>query len=268
MSILFSGDFHGGIEGELSSITKKTLIKKYGRGKFERIKYQIILGDGAFMWPGNEKTDKFNYQNLALRPFPILCVFGNHEPIYGMKYKTEVDIDIGETVYQIWDKPFIAYLKRGKVYTIDGFKILVLGGASSIDKNRRVPGLSWWPEENWSENEKREVFELLRTEYSFDCVLSHTGPDHVNHLLFEYRGSGHSNKFRDEVALLNDEIHKRTKFKEWWCGHWHRDTHHYNIENKCRYHYLYRKTKILDRVDNEMVVHDEYDISEFYQGGE
>jgi hypothetical protein len=49
----------------------------------------------------------------------------------------EVDIGIGETVYQINAEPFVAYLKRGKVYTIDGIWFLVLGGALSETKTSK-----------------------------------------------------------------------------------------------------------------------------------
>jgi len=68
------------------------------------------------MWPDNQKTDEYNYKVLAGRPFPVLCVIGNHEPILGISGIPETDIGIGETVYQIRDIPFVAYLKRGKVY--------------------------------------------------------------------------------------------------------------------------------------------------------
>ena len=123
MSILFSGDFHASSKGELHSITKKTLIRRYGHRIYGGIKYHIILGDGEFMLPNNQKTDMRNYEILAKRSFPILCVIGNHEPILGMSNVPETDIGIGETVYIINDEPFVAYLKRGKFIplTVLGF---------------------------------------------------------------------------------------------------------------------------------------------------
>lgn len=257
MSILFSGDFHAGAADELSSITKKSLKKKYGHNIFNDIKYHIILGDGGFMWPGNYETDLFNYEVLAYRLFPILCVIGNHEPILGMNKLPEVDIGIGEKVYQIQDKPFVAYLKRGKVYTIDGFKFLVLGGAFSIDKNARTPNVTWWKQEYWSEKEKRDVFKLLEKENVFDCVLSHTGPDIVNKILFQFPGYL-SKIINDDVARLNDQIDAKIQCKDWWCGHWHRDVYYYSMSAKRGYQYLYRATKILDRVDGAMTVYSEY----------
>jgi hypothetical protein len=256
MSILFSGDFHANSVGELSLITQKSLIKKYGREKYDGIRYHIILGDGGFMWPGNRKTDLFNYQTLARRPFPILCVIGNHEPILGMKNIPEADMGIGETVYQIQDNPFAAYLKRGKVYTIDGFKFLALGGALSIDKDYRKPDITWWKNEYWSEQEKQDVLQLLETENVFDCVISHTGPNRINKMLFQ--SPAHSPKImQDEVARLNDQINARIQNGNWWCGHWHEDIYHYDSNASRGYQYLYRTTKILDKQDGKMTVYSE-----------
>ena len=258
MSILLSGDFHAGEANELSYVTKTTLVKKYRKEKFNEIKYHIILGDGGFLWPGNNKTDLYNYKTLAYRPFPVLCVVGNHDPILGMRDLPEVDIGIGETVYQIQAEPFVAYFKRGKAYFINGIKFLVLGGALSIDKSWRKPNISWWEREYWSEEEKQNVFRLLDTENTFDCVLSHTGPQFINYKLFGGGTLSFSPKFKDEVALLNEEIHKRIHFSEWWCGHWHRNLYYYNEETRQGYQYLYKTTKILEKIDSQLVVHNEF----------
>jgi hypothetical protein len=253
MSVLFSGDFHANVLNELSCITKNTLIKKYCQEKYDDIRYHIILGDGGFLWPGNQKPDQCNYNALAYRPFPVLCVIGNHEPILGMSGVPETDIGIGESVYQINEKPFVAYLKRGKIYNIDGFKFLVLGGALSIDKDDRIPGRSWWKNEYWTEQEKQDVFKLLESEKIFDCVLSHTGPNRVNKKIFNT--SEYSSKIiQDEVARLNDQIDAQIQCRSWWCGHWHRDIYYESNANR-GYYYLYKDTKILARADKKMAVY-------------
>jgi len=259
MSILFSGDFHANAVNELSLITKNALLKKYGQEKYDGINYHIILGDGGFMWPGNGKADLYNYKALARRPFPVLCVVGNHEPILGMSDVPEADIGIGETVYQINKKPFTAYLKRGKVYTIDGIKFLVLGGALSIDKDIRKPNVSWWEKEYWTEQERQDVFKLLETENNFDCVISHTGPNQINRLMFLHFNLGASDKYRDKVAFLNDEIHDKIKFRQWWCGHWHKDEHHLDKKKKHEYRYLYKTTKIVEKVKGRLKIYNEYE---------
>jgi len=261
VSILFSGDFHANAVHELSVITKRNLVIKYGQEKYDDIRCHIILGDGGFLWPGNQKTDLFNYKALACRPFPVLCVMGNHEPIYGMLEKMpETDIGIGETVYQIHDDPLVAYLKRGKVYTIDSFKFLVLGGALSVDRMSRVPDKSWWEAEYWLEEEKWGLFTLLKTENAFDCVISHTGPHHINRRLFNPYDYD-PEKFEDAVAILNDQIHNRIQFKKWLCGHWHSDVCHFNRDTGREYFYLYRSTKILDRLDGHMTIYSDYNVS-------
>jgi len=218
LSILFSGDFHGNAAHELKSITKNSLLAKYRQEKYDAIRYHIILGDGGFLWPGERRTDIYNFKVLAYRPFPVLCVIGNHEPVLGISGLPEVDIGIGQTVCQIQAEPFVAYLKRGKVYTIDGFRILVLGGALSSDKGWRKPGKTWWEGEYWSESETNDVFKLIETDSIFDCVISHTGPHHINKRLFDNGISFHPAKFNDEVAFLNEDIHEEYSFGNGGAG--------------------------------------------------
>jgi hypothetical protein len=243
MAILLSGDFHANAVQELKQITRLALEAKYGKELFGEIKYHIILGDGGFMWPGNEEKDAANYRALALRPFPILCIIGNHEPMLGRNDLEEVDIGIGETVLQVNKDPFTAYLKRGKIYTIEGYKFLALGGALSIDKASRKTGRSWWPKEYWLPEEKEAVMDLLKQEKNFDYVLAHTGPNRINRTLFA-RGE-YNQKFNDEVAALNDTIDSMITCKQWFCGHWHKDMYHYDEDSERGYQYLYNKTGLL-----------------------
>jgi hypothetical protein len=257
MAILFSGDFHAGEAGELPVITKRNLIQKYGKEMFLRIKWHIILGDGGFMWHDNQRRDSFNYKVLNFRPFPVFCVVGNHEPILGMTDLYEADVGIGETVYKINDNPFVAYLKRGKVYIIEGLKILVLGGALSGDIEYRKESKSWWKNEYWTEKEKQDVFKLIEANNKFDLVISHTGPDRVNRKLFECIRGEEDNKFKDDVAFLNENIDKKIFFHEWWCGHFHHNRFYHNKETNRGYQYLYKMTKIVEKTDNEIVIYSE-----------
>jgi 3-oxoacid CoA-transferase subunit A len=254
MAILFSGDFHANAVGELSHITKKKLVALHGQRSFDAIRYHIILGDGGFLWPGNRKTDAYNFKVLSHRPFPVLCVIGNHEPMLGMMDDLgEADIGIGERVYKINANPFVAYLKRGKVYTIEGFKFLALGGALSIDAYRRTPGISWWEREYWTEEEKAELYKLLRKDSSFDFVLAHTGPNSINWKLFQHDADS-ADKFSDHVAFLNDTVDSMISCKQWWCGHWHQDKYYYDEHKKRGYRYLYYNTMILDRESDQIVI--------------
>jgi hypothetical protein len=249
MAILFSGDFHANARDEIEYITESALLEKYKEPLYKKINYQIILGDAGFLWPENEKSDTYNYNELAKRPFPVLCVVGNHDPVLGRSDLPEVDIGIGEKVILInREKPFTAYLKRGKIYTIENHKFLVLGGALSIDKVYRVPGKSWWKQEYWSDDEKAAISRLLENEKNFDYVLSHTGPSRINRAINNVDLT-FIPKMRDEVSALNDIIDERITCKQWFCGHWHRDLYYYDKNAKKGYQYLYQQTALLDGDD-------------------
>jgi hypothetical protein len=246
MAVLFSGDFHANSRRELSKITKREITSRFGKELFGRIRYHVILGDGGFLWPGNEKGDSYNYKTLAVRPFPVLCVIGNHEPVLGRMDMHETDIGIGNTVYQINETPLVAYLKRGKIYTINGYVFLVLGGALSIDKIFRTPGKTWWEQEYWLEEEKESIMRLLDNRNTFDYVLSHTGPEKINRLLFGSPSERYAGKFVDEVAILNSALDEKIICKQWFCGHWHKDNYYYDGDLKRSYQYLYDKLALLN----------------------
>jgi hypothetical protein len=165
----------------------------------------------------------------------------------------QLDIGIGEKVIVVNERnPFIAYLKRGAIYNIDGHKFLVLGGALSIDKNSRIPGIGWWENELWSEKEKEDVFKLLKTENAFDYVLSHTGPNRINETLNPLFRAGVLPYYYDETATLNERIDYAITCKQWFCGHWHRDKYYYCHNLKRSYQYLYRKTALME--EDEILV--------------
>ena len=246
MAILFSGDFHANADNELPLITKSNLIKRYSQELYDEIKYHVILGDGGFLWPGNEENDFINYWELSKRHFPVLCVMGNHDPVLGRADLPEADIGIGEKVIVVKnEKPFVAYLKRGKVYKIENYTFLVLGGALSIDKEFREPNKSWWKQEYWAETEKNNLFHLLKRNNSFDYVLSHTGPSRINETISPLHRVGMLPVFFDEVAALNERIDCKITCKQWFCGHWHKDKYYYDVNLYRSYQYLYRKTALL-----------------------
>ena len=252
MSILLSGDFHIDARGELAFLTKEYLVKQYGWKQFNEISYHIILGDGGFLWPGQEERETVILETLAERPFPILCVFGNHEPVLGRPDLPEIDIGIGEKVIVVSEKnPQLFFLKRGKIYNIENRKFLVLGGALSIDKRFRRPNTSWWENEYWTEEEEAALFALLEKDNNFDYVLSHTGPDRINWKGFAKNGADSPEKYQDKVAKLNDEIDSRINCKQWFCGHWHQAYHYYDVKMQRGYQYLYYESALMK--DTEII---------------
>ena len=55
---------------------------------------------------------------------------------------------------------------------INGINVLFIGGASSIDKHYRVPGIEWWPQELIT---TRDIDKAL-TAQNVDVVVSHESP--------------------------------------------------------------------------------------------
>ena len=116
---------------------------------------------------------------------------------------------------------------------------MVLGGALSYDKN--IPSCS----------AARDI----------DLVISNTGPHHINKLLFKKKERNFPDQFNDEAAFLNDEIHKKVQFREWWCAHWCEDCYLLDEETGFGYQYLYDKTRIIEQIDDDIYLYTEYGIN-------
>lgn len=101
--------------------------------------------------------------------------------------------------------------------------IFVIGGAYSIDYAWRIPGVSWWPNEELDE-EQLEAALKLYIDTKPQIVASHEAPDSVGKLLL---GDG----FRDYKISSTDS--RTAKYmqrminhhypKHWFFGHYHRD---------------------------------------------
>lgn len=119
--------------------------------------------------------------------------------------------------------------KRHKFWVKDGGSafgrddIFCVGGAVSIDKDRRLEGYEWWPDEELSYNELcriMDIYELVKPA----VVVSHECPETVVSHLVHSRGL-----FKLDIPCTTRkcfdnmlEIHKPDV---WIHGHWHFDHH-------------------------------------------
>ena len=70
--------------------------------------------------------------------------------------------------------PSILFAKDGEVYDLNGLQAIAIGGAFSIDWMYRIPGRSWWPDEQPSKKIKAHVEKKLDDlGWKVDVVLSH-----------------------------------------------------------------------------------------------
>ena len=164
--VYYTGDIHGS-KFEIVCLCKKL--------KLTADDIIVILGDvGANYYEDVRDAElKLAFSRLKLT---IFCIHGNHEirpaniPTYLTKRWN------GETVWYEEQYPNILFAKDGEMFTMDGLRHLVIGGAYSVDKYYRTGrNYGWWPDEQPSEEIKAYVEQQAKGQH-FDVILSHTCP--------------------------------------------------------------------------------------------
>lgn len=113
----------------------------------------------------------------------------------------------------VYDDPHC--LGRFGVHALNGIEFFFLAGAYSIDKQYRIEGKSWWPNEELSHKELVDAIDLY-DKVRPKVVLSHECPSEIVRISF---GINDNNITRNALRVMW-EIHKP---KLWIFGHWHRD---------------------------------------------
>lgn len=92
-----------------------------------------------------------------------------------------------------------------------------------MDKEFRTEGISWWPQEQITEDDIRRARKnLKRYNYKVDYIFTHTGGINVSSFL------GFTPTISD-VRL--DEILYEIEYSHHYCGHYHVDM---NVDEKTR----------------------------------
>lgn len=144
----------------------------------------------------------------------IWFIDGNHED-----YNKLLSYDIGlDQTRRITSR--ITHLPRGFRWEWNGVKMLALGGAFSVDKEHRVPGVSWWPEEeiNWDEAER------VCNGGHADFMFTHDCPAGVNILSIKYNPMGLPNHVLNQAENhrnLLRQIVDEVKPDRLYHGHYH-----------------------------------------------
>lgn len=208
MSIYVTGDIHLNLD-----ITKLN-SKKFPQGKnLTKDDYVIICGDCGLTWDNSPET-KYWVDWLSNKPWTTLCIDGNHEN-FDTLFSMPLEKKFGGNVRRITDSIF--YLNRGDVFEICGKKFFVMGGAESIDKQWRIPHISWWEQEIPSFSEMEYAMETLeKNDWTVDYILTHTAPSNI---LYQINPTFQ----RDNITNFLFEIYKNTQYKNWYFGHYHID---------------------------------------------
>lgn len=70
-------------------------------------------------------------------------------------------------------------LSRPAYLTVGGRRVLSLGGATSVDKAWRKPGVSWWPDEEITDAQVKAALMGAANDEPADLMLTHETPEHT-----------------------------------------------------------------------------------------
>lgn len=169
MKILMLGDTH------CDPIWVEHAIAVAKRNGCSRI---VQLGDFGY-WPHMPDGQRFLTRvskSLVQAGLPLYWLDGNHENHDAIADLLNPLITPGSripTAPFVLHAPAVHYIPRGSRWEWDGVKFLALGGAYSIDKNHRTPGLSWWAGETITD---ADVERAIAGGEEVDVMLSHDCP--------------------------------------------------------------------------------------------
>lgn len=178
------------------------------------------LGDFGYLFESNGNEELFLndiQDSLEAKDAYFVFVDGNHEN-HAVLNSLPVETWYGARVHRLRSR--IIHLLRGEVLNIRGKKIFGFGGAFSIDRAYRKLNRSYWYEELPGDDDYKNANENLeRYGFQVDYILTHTCPLSTAYLL-----NGTHNA-TEEIPLQNylEYVRERTKYSEWFFGHWHID---------------------------------------------
>lgn len=222
--IIITGDTHADISRILkiddSEMTKNDIV--------------IILGDFGVIWGDSERTE-YCLKVLGEKNFTTAFLDGNHENFVEIAR-------LEKTIF--WNNGYVGllpygviHLLRGEIYNINDKRIGVCGGANSVDLWHRTEGISWWREEEITNNDINK-FMTIAEEYDnkVDIMLSHDAPASIIPIVKLYSGVNDGEISNSQKQL--EKINQIIDIKKWYFGHWHIDK---KIDDK--FECLYKKIK-------------------------
>jgi len=221
MKIFLTGDTHIPID------VKKLNTKSFPEQKaLTKDDYLIVLGDFGLLWKKDKEYGWWR-QWFNNKPFTTLWLDGNHENHDWIDSLPVSEWNGGKVNFV---SPSIIHLMRGQIFTLGGSTFFTYGGALSIDKECRIPGISWWAREEGNYLEEYEAMDNLAAHnFQVDYILTHTCPDKLLPSMFPK-----SIPIPSTTGRFLDHIAETVSYKAWYFGHMHED------KQDGKFHVLYQ----------------------------
>jgi len=182
----------------------------------------IVCGDFGW-WPHMHGSRKFFGTG---KPFDQYAIKNHETKIYWCPGNHENWDDLEEKYGRYGKEPFemegfnkVFYCPIGSILTVNGMNILFIGGADSVDKASRLPGVSWWRQEVLTSKDLNALPDMR-----IDMVISHTCP-----MEFQVLNESLSEKLTDPTRKALSYTLDRYRPDLWYFAHWHNFK-----EGKCR----------------------------------
>ena len=206
--VYVTGDTHGDIE-------RFSEVYLPGESHLNQNDFVIVCGDFGFIF-FNDIKESQQLDWLSNKPYTICFVDGNHENFPAI-YNYPVIEWHGGKVHQI--RKNIFHLMRGQVFNICGKYYFTMGGAYSIDRSFRTPGISWWSDELPNNEEYNEAIRNLKSfGMKIDYIITHTMP---RKMILSLNNSLDVHDI--ELTGFLEWVMLEASYNHWYCGHWHID---------------------------------------------
>ena len=237
MAIFVTGDTHGSDGMRFRPERFESYERELGRS-LNKDDYMIIAGDFGVIWDTGHK-DLIRYEDSILDyfdalPWTTLFLDGNHENFPRLLAFPE-EQRLGGTVDVL--RPSLLHLKTsGHVYIIDDNKIWCFGGGTSVDKNWRTPGVSWWAEEEPTDKEYMYgIQQAAEYRWQVDYVVTHAAPrEAVDALKLPplIKSFGENVFEKDRMPEYFQFISQKLQREHWYFGHYHEDKLNFNVQTR------------------------------------
>lgn len=193
-------------------------------------KHVVVIGDVHGKIKEYEKiAEEANYSiqvgdlsikraNLSLNSYFHKVVGGNHD-----RYAKNPDGSFDQPPHYL-----------GDFGTIENSNIYFVRGGLSVDKNKRIEGVDWWPEEQLSYQRMKEALQNYWDKKP-DFVVSHECPASVSYHVAELTNEEISRYYNVSVpsatAKLLDAMLCIHEPKYWVFGHYHK-TNIFKVERR------------------------------------